>query len=87
MKKKIFFEKNTELPRYRLSSIKHNETFSPLLVHNSVAALPAPDGVPGSDLVLAVALATDVDHRGLHLPRILVSLHGNSFWSEILNIF
>ena len=58
----------------RLSCIKHNQSLGSLLVHDPVAALSAPDSVPGSDLVLAVTLAADVDHRSLHL-RVLVSVH------------
>ena len=60
---------------FPLSSIKHNEPLGPLLVHDPVAALSAPDGVPWSDLVLAVALSADVDHRGLHRSRLLIALH------------
>ena len=57
-----------------LSCIEHDQSLGSLLVHDPVAALSAPDSVPGSDLVLAVTLATDVDHRSLHL-RFLVSIH------------
>ena len=63
-----------------LSSIKDNETSGPLLVHDPVAALPAPDGVPRSDLVFSVALTADVDHWGLGLAGFLVGLHENDFY-------
>ena len=66
-----------------LSSIKDNETSGPLLVHDPVAALPAPDGVPRSDLVLGVALTADVDHRGLGLGGFLISLHENDLFSGL----
>ena len=37
---------------FPLSSVKHNEPLGPLLVHDSVATLPAPDGVSRPNLVL-----------------------------------
>lgn len=57
------------------SCVKDNETFSPLLVHNSVATLPAPDGVPWSDLILTVALSTNVDHWGFDWSCVFVYVH------------
>ena len=36
----------------RLSGVEDDETLGPLLVEDPVAALPAPDRVLGSDLVL-----------------------------------
>ena len=43
-------------------------------VHDPVAALPAPDRVPGSDLVLAVTLSANVDHRSLDRGRLLIAV-------------
>ena len=69
-----------EMGDRQLSGIEHDQTLGPLLVHDSVAALPAPDGVPRSDLVLGVALTADVDHRGLGLGGFLISLHENTYF-------
>ena len=83
------FAEKKKLCISKLSSIEDNETSGPLLVHDPVAALPAPDGIPGSDLILAVALPADVDHGSLRLSSLLVSmssLHGKLSVSEILNI-
>ena len=44
-------------------SVEDDETLGSLLIHDPVAAFSASDRVPGSDLVLGVALAADVDHR------------------------
>lgn len=52
-----------------LSGVEDDEPLGPLLVHDPVAALPAPNGVPRPDLVLVVALAADVDHRRTRVYR------------------
>ena len=41
-----------EIGDRQLSSVEHDQTLGPLLVHDSVAALPAPDRVTGPDLIL-----------------------------------
>lgn len=41
--------------------VQHHQAAGPLLVEDPVAALAAPDRVPGADLVLLVAVAADVD--------------------------
>ena len=41
-----------EIGDRQLSGIEHDQTLGPLLVHDSVAALPAPDRVTGPDLIL-----------------------------------
>ena len=58
-----------KLGRDSLSGVKDDEPLGPLLIHDPVAALPAPDGVPRPDLVLVVALAADVDHRRARVHR------------------
>ena len=51
-----------------LSGIKYDEPFGSLLVHDSVSALPAADGVPWTNFVFVMTFATNVDHRLLGSP-------------------
>ena len=45
-------KKTRKKSKHFLSCIKNNQTLGSLLVHDPVAALPAPNGIPRSDLIL-----------------------------------
>jgi hypothetical protein len=60
-----------------LSGIENDQSFRPLLVHDSISALTTSDRVAGFDLILVMTLATDVHHGlfDLLFGLLVVDLH------------